>query len=361
MIGRHDPNSTACSSFFVKKREEVSDKMAFGPHGPDHPAVFIGIPSLECDCDSSNASSFSSDGEGDGDASSRGGACRAGDQASWIFSVSGLVPGSLYRLHFEWSLEDEQLGALHLNISTTTNSYKFRKPLTDSSWNGNSIFDLIAHSSKLRMDVAVWDMYPGLTEEEALMGARHVDSAVNTVRVRCTDLSGVAWQRNTSAWADDMIQYYREALYHVQRYNDLGWDAHENDAGPKDLDNVKAFILNHDAERRISSQRMVRAAGFDDIEFPSTLSYQDQDLEALAASGDLAPNFMAHKARVLRQKYAAHVLDYRSTVTRALEDAHEWVAIFEDDIVLTAPPSVASARIRQAMAQVPPDTDRFSH
>ena len=32
---------------------------------------------------------------------------------------------------------------------------------------------------------------------------------------------------------------------------------------------------------------------------------------------------------------------------------------FEDDIVLTTPPSVASGRIRQAMAQVPPDTDRY--
>jgi hypothetical protein len=158
-----------------------------------------------------------------------------------------------------------------------------------------------------------------------------------------------------------MIQYYREALYNTHRYNDLGWDAHANDAGPKDLDNVKAFILNHDAERRISSHRMVRAAGFDDIEIPSTLSYREQDLEALAASGDIAPNFMAHtnKTRVLRQKYAAHVLDYRNTVTRALEDTHEWVAIFEDDILLTTPPSVASGRIRQAMAQVPPDTDRY--
>ena len=36
------------------------------------------------------------------------------------------------------------------------------------------------------MDVAVWDMYPGLTKEEALIGARHMDSSVNTVRVLCT-------------------------------------------------------------------------------------------------------------------------------------------------------------------------------
>jgi hypothetical protein len=359
VIGRHDPNSTACSSRFLQKREEISDKMAFGPHGLDHPAVVIDFPALECACDYSNTSYISSDGERGGDASSRGGTCRAGDQVSWIFSVSGLVPGFLYRLHFKWSLEDEQLGALDLNISAANSSHAVRTPLAESGQNGTSTFDLVAHSRKLRMDVAVWDMYPGLTEEEALIGARHMDSSVNTVRSRCSDLSGVAWRRNTSAWKDDMIQYYREALYNVHRYNDLGWDAHANDAGPKDLDNVKAFILNHDAERRISSHRMVRAAGFDDIEFPSTLAYQEQDLEALAASGDIAPNFMAHQTRVLRQKYAAHVLDYRNTVTRALEETHEWVAIFEDDIVFTTPPSVASERIRQAMAQVPPDTDRY--
>ena len=52
------------------------------------------------------------------------------------------------------------------------------------------------------------------------------------------------------------------------------------------------------------------------------------------------------------------MLDYRNTVSRALEEGHEWVAIFEDDLVMTTSPSVASGRIRQAMAQVPPDTDR---
>jgi hypothetical protein len=106
---------------------------------------------------------------------------------------------------------------------------------------------------------------------------------------------------------------------------------------------------------------VVCAAGFNDIEFPSTLPYQEQDLEALAVSGDIAPNFMAHtnKTHEQRQKYAAHALDYRNTVTRALQEGHEWVAIFEDDAVLTTPPSLASERIRQAMAEVPPDTDRY--
>ncbi len=105
--------------------------------------------------------------------------------------MRGLVPGFSYRLHFRWFIENEQMGAFDSVIWTVTSSYVARKPLTDSGQNGNFTFDLIAHSRKLRMDVAVWDVYPGLssqrTEEEAMIGARHMDSAVNTVRVRCTE------------------------------------------------------------------------------------------------------------------------------------------------------------------------------
>ena len=46
-----------------------------------------------------------------------------------------------------------------------------------------------------------------------------------------------------------MIQYYPEALCNVHRYNDLGCDAHANDAGPKDLDNVKALHQFESGER----------------------------------------------------------------------------------------------------------------
>ena len=62
--------------------------------------------------------------------------------------------------------------------------------------------------------------------------------------------------------------------------------------GPEGLDNIKSFILNYDAERRISSRRMVLAAGFSDIEFLSTLSYQEQDLQAFATSGDIVTNYI---------------------------------------------------------------------
>ncbi len=103
-------------------------------------------------------------------------------------------PGYSYKLHFKWSIEDEQLGAFDSVILTSTSSYVVRKPLrkklknskSGKNQNGTSEFDLIAHSRKLRMHVVVWDLYEGLTVEEALIGARHMDSAVNKVRVHCT-------------------------------------------------------------------------------------------------------------------------------------------------------------------------------
>ena len=94
-------------------------------NGIDHPEVAIDLPLIECVCDSSNASSISSDREQDGDTSFHesfmlASACRAGHQASWILSVCGLVPGSIYRLHFEWFHADELLGEFDSVISTVT-------------------------------------------------------------------------------------------------------------------------------------------------------------------------------------------------------------------------------------------------
>jgi hypothetical protein len=174
-------------------------------HVLDHPDVVIDLPSLECACDDSNASSTSSDREQDDDKSSRGGTCKAGRLASWVLSVCGLVPGFSYQFHFKWSLADEQLGAFDWVISTVTSLYVARKPLTDSGQNGYFFLDLIAHSRKLRMDVAVWDVYPGLTEEETLIGVRHMDSAVNTVRVHCTDFESFeSGDEDVCLFGDDM-------------------------------------------------------------------------------------------------------------------------------------------------------------
>ena len=173
-----------------RAREEVKDvqkaagepEVTLGQHGTDHPAISIVIPSLECACDSQMIHPFS-DREWVGGASSIWGTCRAGVPVSWIVTVHGLVPEFSYLLSFEWSLADELLGAFRAVISTTTSSCVVRKPLIQSGQNGTSTFDLIAHNRKLQMDVGVWDMYPGLTEEEARIGAIHIDQLV---RVHCS-------------------------------------------------------------------------------------------------------------------------------------------------------------------------------
>ena len=66
----------------------------------------------------------------------------------------------------------------------------------------------------------VWEVYPGLTVEEALIGVRHMDTSVNSVQVHYKDFVGVVWWRNTSASAQDMIQYYRDGLTVIQYYRD---------------------------------------------------------------------------------------------------------------------------------------------
>ena len=183
-----------CIAAFMSVIIAGEPEVAIRQHGPNHPAVVMDFPSLECACDDSNASSISSDREQVGVESSRGRTCKAGGQASWVLSVRGLVPGFSYKLHLKWSIEDEQLGAFDSVILTSTSSYVVRKPLrkelknsqSGTNQNGTSAFDLITQSRKLRMHAVVWDLYEGLTVEEALIGAGHMNSAVNKVRVHCT-------------------------------------------------------------------------------------------------------------------------------------------------------------------------------
>jgi hypothetical protein len=134
--------------------------------------------------------------------------------------VHGLVPGFLYKLHFEWYDDEQQLVQLnseHSVISTDTSSYKFRKPISESTQNGPSAFDLIAHSRKLHMDVAVRLMYPGLAEEAALMGTRHMDSAVNTVRVQCTNFESGERPRVLGVEEDELLYNASAAMEHWVR------------------------------------------------------------------------------------------------------------------------------------------------
>ena len=192
------------------KPSHLPDADTAGQHGLDHPGVVIGVPSLECTCD--YALSISSDEESDGDETLHERTCISGDAASWVVKVSGLLPGFLYRLQVQWrALADEQLGASNSVISTATSwsgdreplTIQFRNPLTERGEKGKSTFDLIAYIMNLSLDVAVWDMYPGLTAEEALIGKRQVKNPqMHRVRVHCSGLESgeFADQVNVFIW-----------------------------------------------------------------------------------------------------------------------------------------------------------------
>ena len=67
----------------------------------------------------------------------------------------------------------------------------------------------------------MWDMYPGLTEEEALIGTRHMDSAVNTFRVLCTD-SGSGERTKVPDGEENQCQFnfsvdIEDVCIHIQR------------------------------------------------------------------------------------------------------------------------------------------------
>ena len=81
-----------------------------------------------------------------------------------------------YNLHFKRSLADEHLGAFDSVISATTSLLTYSsKPSLRAAPS-----DLVAYSKKLCLNAAVWDVYLGLRVEEALVGTRHMDSAVNS-------------------------------------------------------------------------------------------------------------------------------------------------------------------------------------
>eukprot|EP00277_Geminigera_cryophila_P016890 CAMPEP_0179449268 /NCGR_PEP_ID=MMETSP0799-20121207/33256_1 /TAXON_ID=46947 /ORGANISM="Geminigera cryophila, Strain CCMP2564" /LENGTH=316 /DNA_ID=CAMNT_0021242225 /DNA_START=478 /DNA_END=1425 /DNA_ORIENTATION=+ len=124
------------------------------------------------------------------------------------------------------------------------------------------------------------------------------------------------WKFNESVMMYDAHQWHVEAENSIERYNLLGFDAWAADSGAEDL-GIKTFILNHDPNRRQSAEKMARAAGFVDVEFPPTLSYKTIDLHELQERGELAGNFdMGTETQ--QKKYVAHALDYRNAAISLL-------------------------------------------
>ena len=181
-------NSTACSAQFLEssihcleKSEQIISgelKAANGYHGLDHPAVAIDVPELECEC----KDSFSIEAM---EKSMEASACRDGGEVYWILSVRGLVAGFVYEIRFEWFvLGTQNTRHWHNIFSSNTSSYTVRQPLSQimagAWWDA-----YISKQDPFEFEVTVLDMHPGLTNEDALIGAIRMNSAVNTALLKC--------------------------------------------------------------------------------------------------------------------------------------------------------------------------------
>jgi len=154
------------------------------------------------------------------------------------------------------------------------------------------------------------------------------------------EFAAQGWRANATLADQDMMDFYKEAISTTNRFHRYGWNSWAHDQKPAAL-GIKAYVLSHLRNRRASTERMIRAAGFDDVEFPDTRD--DVNLDELVASFDVSATFSKGTISQ-RLKNLAHALDYRDTLDTAI--AHtptgNWVAIFEDDIILTTTPSQAS-------------------
>ena len=174
-------------------------------------------------------------------------------------------------------------------------------------------------------------------------------------------LRGVTpWLRNESRAWQDVIDWYREAVAMVHRFDSYGFSAWAYDEKPSAL-GVKAFVLCHIKERCASAQRMLHLAGFHTVHVADTRGASDLDLDVLVSAGEVSAHFNKGASPSQKRKYIANALDHRDLLRVALADnthnEQKWVAVLEDDIILTASPSDAAKRIRGALLELPQEAD----
>ena len=154
-------------------------------HGLNHPAVVVDFPFLECECTEYSHVDIEPS------------ACREGGHVYFFVSVRGLFPEQagldfVYELDINWSCESDKLRHTWKSLVTAqtltrsdTDSYTLREPLGQL---GVMVLETYKNChARSFFDVTVRDMHPGLIPEEALIGARHMDSSVNTVPLKCVE------------------------------------------------------------------------------------------------------------------------------------------------------------------------------
>jgi hypothetical protein len=136
---------------------------------------------------------------------------------------------------------------------------------------------------------------------------------------------------------------------------------------------IPAVVFNHKQDgRRVFVEGMLRAVGFRDITFQPTYEIAALDLAALESSGRVSANwdyFVKGQmgwndiSNASKMRYIAHALDFQDVIERhatAADDssgASSWIAVFEDDIVLTTSPVQAHKRLVEAVSSLPGDAD----
>jgi hypothetical protein len=136
---------------------------------------------------------------------------------------------------------------------------------------------------------------------------------------------------------------------------------------------IPAVVFNHKQDgRRAFVEGMLRAVGFRDITFQPTYEIATLDLAALENSGRLSANWdyfvkeqmgWKYVSNASKMRYIAHALDFQDVIERhagavdGSPGASSWIAVFEDDIVLTTSPVHAHRRLFEAVSGLPRNAD----
>jgi hypothetical protein len=138
---------------------------------------------------------------------------------------------------------------------------------------------------------------------------------------------------------------------------------------------IPVLILNHDPSRLAATREQLGAVGLTDAEVAATWTpAEGMDLGDLQARGVLSPDWHHNGEQgITKQRYIAHALDYHAALEEAAarwrgagrargagrrgKDWGEWVAIVEDDLLLTTAPRVGHERLRTALRELPMDAD----
>jgi hypothetical protein len=183
---------------------DVSD--VAGQHGPDHPAVFVQLPVLECKC-----TEFSLD--------AKISSCRERGQVYFVITIMHLVPWFKYELEIDWNIGSVDSGwESVVSVTTDTNSFTLREALMQRNDSLHSVWDVYKKGNdRILINVKVRDMYPGLTAEEALIGMRNIDSYVNKVQLKCVQQSPEILWRGRGPAGEDLTIYRGESRADAMR------------------------------------------------------------------------------------------------------------------------------------------------